>query len=308
MVELDLFTALAKGPLPDEELARRLALTPDVLDILMNAGASLGLVERRARGWGLGLKGAAILGQGGIQEMVAHHGRFYADLADPVALLRGGRATELRRFWTYAGEREGPADDASGYTALMAASQAFIASGVLHDRAFRSAQHLFDLGGGAGAFAIAALKCHPKLTATVADRADVVPQAAEALAASGLTGRSHVVAHDFFVDPIPEPTDLVTLVRILHDHDDDAVAKILGRIAGTMSNAQLAVIEPMADRKNPSGLDAYFPWYFKAMGQGRYRTREALTTHLSHAGLAVVRPIRSRNPTLVQGLLCRRDR
>ncbi len=35
--------------------------------------------------------------------MVEHHALLYADLADPVALLRGDeRDTALRRYWAYA--------------------------------------------------------------------------------------------------------------------------------------------------------------------------------------------------------------
>ena len=34
--------------------------------------------------------------------MIDHHEALYADLADPVALLGGGRPTRLEQFWPYA--------------------------------------------------------------------------------------------------------------------------------------------------------------------------------------------------------------
>jgi demethylspheroidene O-methyltransferase len=271
----------------------------------MTSAAALGLVDRRRAGWGLALKGAAIIGQGGIAEMVAHHHHFYADLADPVRLMRGDSPTELARFWTYAaGPKTDDADaDAAGYTALMAASQAFVASAVLHNRIFRRVRHLADLGGGAAAFAIAALRRHPKLTATVCDRSDVVPHARQAIVEAGLSKRADARPLNFFEDAPPAEADLLTLVRICHDHDDEAVARLLTNLARQAPKTPLAVIEPMADQRNPSGLDVYFPWYFRAMGQGRYRTRAELQAFLAAAGYRRVRPLHSRNPTLVRGLL-----
>ena len=56
--------------------------------------------RRRRCGWsarrgdgrfGLGALGAALVGNPGIAAMVEHHALLYADLRDPVALLRGER-------------------------------------------------------------------------------------------------------------------------------------------------------------------------------------------------------------------------
>ena len=42
--------------------------------------------------------------------MIEHHALLYADLADPVALLRErGADTRLSRYWAYAGDRSGAA-------------------------------------------------------------------------------------------------------------------------------------------------------------------------------------------------------
>jgi len=305
LVELDVFRRLSGGPVDTATLARELALPARSVDVLMTAAHAVGLVDRRAKGWGLGLKGAAILGQGGIAEMVAHHVHFYRDLADPVALLRGEGPTALSAFWTYArhaaGEAGGTADP-TPYSRLMAASQDFVASAVLHNRVFRRARRLVDLGGGAGAFAVAALKCHANLTVTVADRPDVVPLARAALAEAGLSDRADVHALDFFADALAFEADTITLVRVLHDHEDEAVAALLARLAADNPRARLVVVEPMAQRRGPTGVDAYFPWYFRAMGQGRLRTFDELRSHLRSAGYADVRAVSSRNPTLVRAL------
>ena len=61
-------------------------------------------MERRGRdGYGLGALGAAVAGNAAVSAMVEHHPLLYADLADPVALLRReGRGEALSRYWPYA--------------------------------------------------------------------------------------------------------------------------------------------------------------------------------------------------------------
>ena len=81
----------------------------------------------------------------------------YADLRDPVALLRGeaGR-TELCRYWAYAGARRArrsrPASRSAAYSALMAASQPLVAAEMLDAYPLRRHRCLLDVGGGEGAF------------------------------------------------------------------------------------------------------------------------------------------------------------
>ena len=88
-VRLKLFEALHEAPAEEHALAARLGLAPEAMKRLLVAAESLRLVRRRADGaWALGELGAAMIGNPGIAAMVEHHAMLYADLADPVALLR----------------------------------------------------------------------------------------------------------------------------------------------------------------------------------------------------------------------------
>lgn len=302
LVSLDAFALLRERPRSTAELMEAFSMPERSVVTLMRAGESVGLINRRKTGWGLGLSGAAILGQGGVAEMVAHHSRLYADLADPVALLRGERESALGNFWGYAAAARPDAEASDGYSGLMAASQAFIHTAVLHNAAFKSARVLMDLGGGAGAFALAALQQNPNLRAIVADRPDVVPMATAAFTNAGMAKRATAIPFNFFADPIPPEPDIVTLVRILHDHDDAAVATLLANVAQSLGDRPLLIIEPFADPSRPTGFDVYFPWYFNAMGQGRLRTEGELRALLADAGFAKVKRLHSRNKVLARGL------
>ena len=96
-LELDLLRKLAVAPQTAAALAAQSSLTPAAMERLLAAAAALKLVAPRGSGrWGLGMTGAAISGTPGLAEMVRHHALLYADLADPVALLRRERgATTL---------------------------------------------------------------------------------------------------------------------------------------------------------------------------------------------------------------------
>ena len=104
-VQLRVFEALAEGPQTVAALSMRLSLGIEATARLLHAAASLRLVTRRGQDrYGLGPLGAALLGNRAVAAMVEHHRLLYADLADPVALLRGERReTVLGAYWAYAG-------------------------------------------------------------------------------------------------------------------------------------------------------------------------------------------------------------
>ncbi|MEM8538189.1 MAG: methyltransferase dimerization domain-containing protein, partial [Pseudomonadota bacterium] len=102
LIETDILRTLLDGPRTAEALGFAHNVHADRMVQLLNAGAAIGLLKRRRDGaFGLARKGAAILGVPGLEDMIRHNRVFYADMADPVALLRGGTETRLAQFWPY---------------------------------------------------------------------------------------------------------------------------------------------------------------------------------------------------------------
>ena len=160
-VELGVFDILSGQPQTVAQLSLRLSLSTQATQRLLDAAASLRLVERRGPDrFGLGALGAALLGNPAVTAMVEHHRLLYADLLDPVALLRGARRdTALSRYWPYACSDRPEmltAEQVRDYTALMSASQALIAGDVLDAYPLHGHRRLLDVGGGEGTFLIAA--------------------------------------------------------------------------------------------------------------------------------------------------------
>ncbi|MGU3540982.1 methyltransferase [Methylobacterium sp. A54F] len=308
-VRLDLFRILEAGPACAADLAPRLRLAPERAECLLRAAASLDLVRHLADGrYALADLGAALLGNPSVAAMIEHHAMLYDDLRDPVALLRGeGGPTRLSAYWPYA-EAADPAAVAPGsvaaYSGLMRASQALIAEDVLD--AYPLARHacLLDLGGGEGAFVEAAARRAPALRLMLLDLAPVAARAEARLAALGLGPRVTCHGGSFLDGALPRGADVVSLVRVLHDHGDErALAILRAARAALPPGGTLLIAEPLAGTPGAEPIgDAYFGFYLLAMGSGRPRRFDEVAALLRLAGFAEPRARATRRP-LLTGLI-----
>jgi demethylspheroidene O-methyltransferase len=305
-VQTRLLEALRHGPRPADALAVEMDLPQEGAERLLLAAAALDLVERRGPAhFGLGPQGAALLGNPGALAMVEHHHLFYADLADPLALLRGQAGeTALSRFWAYA---RAPAPDDIGdesardYSVLMDRSQALVRQDVLSAYSLARFRVLLDIGGGEGGFIVDALRSAPALEAILFDLPPVARRAQERFTSLELSHR--VIAHggDFKRDPLPQGADAISLVRVLHDHDDEPAQRLLASARQAIApGGALIVAEPMshAGAAGPVG-DAYFAFYLAAMGSGRPRPPGRIAQMLREAGFRKVRSVPTPRPMLV---------
>jgi demethylspheroidene O-methyltransferase len=300
-VRLGLFDLLAERPQPLEVIARRIGLAPAATARLLEAAVALDLVAPRAgHRYGLGELGAAIAGDAGICAMIDHHALFYRDLTDPVGLLRGTSDPQLRTYWSYSGQKhpDGLADASiAPYSALMAASQSLVAGEVTTAYDFGRHQCLLDVGGGEGVFIAAVAAASPRLRFILFDLPAVVPRAQRRLRALGLADRVTLAGGDFRQGRLPRGADVATLVRVLHDHDDDTARAILLAVRAALApGATVVIAEPMADAPGAAHVGAYFAMYFLAMGSGRLRDLATQRSLLESAGFAGVRRLRTSVP------------
>jgi demethylspheroidene O-methyltransferase len=313
-VRLRLFELLdSDGPLTVAELAPRLSMPLDGTERLLRAARALGLVEARGQGrYGLGPQGAVVLGNPGIAAMVEHHAMLYADLADPLALLRDQRGdTELGRYWPYANTEDPEAltaDRVAAYSGLMAESQPMVAAEVVDAYPLHRHRRLLDVGGGDGVFLRAVAAAAPDLNLMLFDLPAVAERARSQFEAAGLGKRVAVHGGDFFADPLPQGADLISLVRILHDHDDARVLRLLGQVRAALPPGGVVLVaEPMAETPGAETVgDAYFGLYLKAMGRGRPRTPDENAALLRQAGFEAVRQRRTSRPFLTCVIQARR--
>ena len=155
-VQLDLLERLRAGAMPAGELARACGLSQPAMLRLLKAAGSLRLLEERGEDrYALGELGAAVLGNPGIAAMIEHNQYLYQDLADPVKLLRGEMTPSLATFWQYG---QSTPEEARRYSELMSASQSMVTDDILDALPMARFRHLWDIAGGDGTFAMAALR------------------------------------------------------------------------------------------------------------------------------------------------------
>ncbi len=315
-VQLRLFEILAEGPQTAEHLAARLALPLDAARRLLDAAVSLRLLERRSEGrYGLGELGAPMVGNTAVAAMVQHHAALYADLADPVALLRAStderRDNVLARYWAY-DDAQAPspasAERVGTYSALMAASQPLVADEILDAYALQRHRCLLDVGGGDGRFLATVAQRMPSLRLMLFDLPAVAARAEARFAAAGIGVRATAFGGSFLINALPTGADIASLVRVIHDHDDASALVILRAVhAALPPGGTLLLAEPMAGTPGAEAMgDAYFGFYLLAMGRGRPRRVDELTSMLNAAGFDAVRRVPTRMPLQTQLLVARR--
>jgi demethylspheroidene O-methyltransferase len=228
-------------------------------------------------------------------------------------LRRGRGGGELAQFWSYA-EAAGRGDPATAddpgtqaYSALMAASQPMVAEQVLEAFDFGRATKLLDIGGGHGAFLAEVAARHPRLELALFDLPPVAEAARSILAARGMR-QVEVTGGSFRDNPLPPGADVVSLVRILHDHDDAVVTALLAKVHEALPpGGTLLIAEPMAGTKGAQAMgDAYFGLYLWAMGSGRPRTADAYRAMLATAGFDRVTERRTGVPMVARLLVATR--
>jgi demethylspheroidene O-methyltransferase len=208
--------------------------------------------------------------------------------SDPVALFDGSYTdTEMRRLWSYAGRaakpRSSPAD-AAAYSALMAASQSMLSGEILDAYDFGQHTSLIDVGGGEGVILSQPWpKRYPGLRLSLFDLPPVAePRPRIRFLQSqplGQCPRCH--GGSFLDDPLPRGHDCVTLVRVLFDHEDTVVLRLLRNVRAAMEPGQTpgdcrADGRRHGSRKGNGYSTAYFGVYVMAMGSGRCRTPEEI--------------------------------
>lgn len=153
---------------------------------------------------------------------------------------------------------------------------------------------LVDLGGGGGAFAIAAARQHQDLEVFVFDLPEVQPFCEKNIQKAELEGRVHFVAGDFWTDPLP-PADIYALGYILSDWDDAKSVTLLHRVRQALPDSgQVLVLERLLE-ENRSGP---FPGVMQDLAMmletgGMHRTESHYRQLLEAAGFGGIQVFRS---------------
>lgn len=310
LVELRLLHTLMEGPATPAKLSLAAGISPENMEKLLRAAAALGLLRQMRGGrYGLTRMGAAITGAPGLEAMILHNRALYADMADPIALLRHDGETQLAQFWPYVFSGDHATGDvAERYSDLMAQSQIMVAQDTLRMVSFRDTKLLMDVGGGFGVFLSEVLAAHPSVKGHLFDLPAVVATAEGRLAASSVADRIAMTGGNFQQDPFPVGADTISLIRVLYDHQDSTVVHLLAKAYDTLpAGGRLVISEPMGGATRPDpACDVYFAFYTLAMGTGTLRTPQRIAELCRAAGFSGVRIPKAPRPFISSAVICQK--
>ena len=308
-VRLNLFEMLRDQPRTLEQLAQHARMSAPAMQRLLQSAVAIRLIERRdENSYGLGALGAPVAADPGLRLMIEHNAVLFDDMRDPLALLRDEMQPHMQAYWPYM-NGDNPqgweAEKVARYSELMSASQRFVIEELLASYDFSMHRQVLDIGGGKGGWVLALAQKVPSLKLHLMDLPPVAALAAERMAKAGVSDRVTVHGGSFISNALPTGIDLVTLVRVAHDHPDAVVKALLTKIYQMLpSGGRLLLAEPMAQPpgEQPVG-DAYFHFYLLAMGSGRLRSPQELRHLMLDAGFDTVEPISNPMPLHTRLLL-----
>ena len=298
--ELGVFAALAEGPADPATLAERCGADPGRLSVLCGGNIAAGTLELGPGGYALTDFAAAFLVPGRASYLGALLRRSPGPFENWLALadtVRG--APPPRDVGGEAGEFFTELVEAT-FPAQLAAARASVAS-LLGDE-LPATVRLLDLGAGGAPWSIAVLEARPAAVAVVNDLPAVLEVARRRLAEAGLSGRSELLAGDYWSLEPPAPFDLVVLGHVCRAEGGEGAAALVARAGGWLAPGGLLLVAEYLlddDRRGPAQAQLLGTTMMASTRRGATFTASEARGWLGAAGLEEVALASPLPPTAV---------
>lgn len=300
--QLGIADALADGPLPLDELAKRVDADADALGRLLRALIGRGIFRRRRDGrYALNALAATLCSDAPISLKGA-------------ALFQG--SPEQRERWTLladavrTGESIVPAlrgKDGFDYLAdipahaelfnqTMTSLAQMTLAVVVGSYDFGAHRTIVDVGGGQGAMLAAILAKATAAQGILYDLPTVVAGAPKVLAGKNVADRVRILDGSFF-DSVPPGGDAYLLKNIIHDWADDKALQILRNVhAAARPGATLLLVEMVVEDNGRDGPENWVDLEMLLNLGSRERTAEEYRNLLRQAGFQMTRIVPTASP------------
>lgn len=256
--DLDLFSALANGPLSAEAVARQRACDLRGVTTLLDALTALGLLDKLGGNYSLAPGVEVCLTAEGPQSvlaMVQHQANCLRRWAQLALVVKFGHPAE--RSPSVRGEQ----GDLESFIGAMDNVSAPAADDVVRAVQPLQFEHLLDVGGASGTWTAAFLRACPTGIATLFDLPDVIPMARQRLTDAGMAARVRLVSGDFMNDSLPAGADLAWVSAIVHQNSRAQNRELFAKVFTSLaSGGRIAirdlVMEPTRTRPVAGALFA----------------------------------------------------
>lgn len=292
-ISLGIFELLAAEPQDAYAVALHIQSSEDTAARLLDACASLGLLEKQGSLYANAPIASEYLLRGGPRTLAG-----YILYSDRVLYQMWGHLDDAIREGTHRWKQTFNLDGGlfSHFFRTDADKRAFLLGmhgmGQLSSPAVAAAfdlsayKRVADLGGATGHLVLAIASRYPAMQAAVFDLPEVVEYAREFTAGT----RVELLPGDFFSDPLP-PADLYTLGRILHDWSEDKIERLLARIYAALPTGGALLIAEKLLAEDLSGPASAHMQSLNMLicTEGRERSFAQYSALLSAAGFSEMR-------------------
>jgi SAM-dependent methyltransferase len=165
----------------------------------------------------------------------------------------------------------------------------------------RGAKTLLDLGGGPGTYALAFLKRHPSLRATVCDRAPALAVAEEIAATVPQGRRLSYLPLDFVTKPIPGSYDVIWFSNVLHIYSPEENRRLFRKMTKALAPGGRLLIQDAflhdANGLHPQDASLFAVTMLLFTDAGNTYSIRDTAAWLKRAGFVKVRPVRMKKGT-----------
>ena len=295
ITEFDLFTKLATKPSDLATVCRDLGTHRRPTDVMLTLFAANGFLTLKDGVYSVTQLGREHL----VSTSATFLGPYYASLKDRpvvkdfVVILRTDKPANWGSYKDEKPWSEAMLTDefATSFTAAMD-SRGFVLGPAMAKAAPIGARtRLLDIAGGSGIYACALVANHPKLAATVFERAPVDGITRKMIAKRGFQARVDVTAGDMFKDALPSGYDVHLFSNVLHDWDTDKVRFLLAASAKALPKGGLLIVHDAHlndDKTGPAPVAAYSA-LLMSVTEGRCYGTGEMRSLLTEAGFADIR-------------------
>ncbi|MBW1789599.1 MAG: methyltransferase domain-containing protein [Deltaproteobacteria bacterium] len=288
-IELDLFTKVSEGASGFLPASQALGITPLNAERLMVACASIGLLEKREDGYRNAPDVERFLVKGKSSYVgpwliyTAHDFEQWKD-------LKGFLSADSppSRLGLYEGMTDDMAREYHEATYSVGLGAGFLFSKQV-DMSNRTL--ILDLGGGSGAYCIAAAQRYPRLKAIVMDFEPVTKMSQEFIAQWGMQDRISTLAGDFTTDPFPQGPDVIIQASNLPQYDQENLEKVLKKGFDTLlPGGEYHVVGETVSNDKAEGFGPALWGLHEALfgSLGRAHSEEEVTAYMRNVGFTDV--------------------
>jgi len=293
-VKLDIFTLIGTDEMNADQVAELLECDVRATSSLLNALSSMKLLTKKEERYANTDESLSLLVKDSplyIGYMIKHHHHLVESWSHLDRAVKTGKP--VRRTPVF--------DEEERESFLMGMFN--LAMGIAPELAkqvdLKGKNHLLDLGGGPGTYAIHFCKENPELKATVYDLPTTIPFAEKTFSRFGLSDRIDFVAGDYREDDVKGHYDVAWLSQVLHGEGPEQCQMIIDKIVSVLSPGGLILIHDFILNDTLDG--PLFPAVFSLnmlvnTDEGRSYSEGQIKEMLKGAGVKDIRRLPFKGP------------